>query len=106
MPRLMRALTTLLVAITFTVAVTVVKPTPAHASTDTTTIIIVLAGVFGGLAIIAIVFTLLVRNNPAWMPLAPGADLARLERDQKPPAIRFGPACGWREGGMPLLCWN
>ena len=105
MPGLLRVFTTLIVAITFTVAITAVQPQPAYA-TSTTTLIVILAAVVGGLAIIALVMTLLVRNNPAWMPLAPGADFARLERDQKPPGVRFGPACGWRAGGVPLVCWN
>lgn len=106
MPRLLRLLTTLVVAITFTVAVTAVQPKPAYADTDTETILIVLGAVFGGLAIIAIVATLLVRNNPAWMPAAPVPDLKRIARDEHPPGVRFGLDCGWRQGGVPLLCWN
>ncbi|MDX2166538.1 MAG: hypothetical protein SF182_05720 [Deltaproteobacteria bacterium] len=106
MPRLLRLLTTLTVAITFTVVVTAVQPQPVYANTDTETILIVLGAVFGGLAIIAIVATLLVRNNPAWMPAAPGLDVKHLARDERPPGVRFGLDCGWRPGGMPLLCWN
>lgn len=105
MPRLFRLLTTLLVAITFTVAVTAVQPPPAQADTDTETILIVLGAVFGGLAIIAIIATLLVRNNPAWMPAAPELDLKHLGRDERPPGMRWGLDCGWRRGGVPLVCW-
>ena len=106
MPRLLRVLTTLVVAITFTVAITVVQPKPAYADTDTETILIVLGGVIGGLAIIALIMTLIVRNNPAWMPLGPSPDLKRVARDQQPPGVRFGFDCGWRTGGVPLVCWN
>ncbi len=106
MPRLLRVLTTFVVAFTFTVVVTAVQPKPVYAETDTTEILIILGAVFGGLAIIAIIATLLVRNNPAWMPMAPGPDLKRLARDEHPPGVRWGLDCGWRPGGVPLICWN
>jgi len=107
MSRLLRVLTTCIVAITFTVVISAVQPQPAHAdSTDTTTILIILGGVMGGLALIALIATLLVRNNPAWMPAAPDFDLKRVARDQRPPTTRWGLDCGWRQGGVPLVCWN
>ncbi len=106
MRRIVHCLTTLLVIITFTVAVVVVQPEPAMA-TDTTTILIVLGSVVGGLALIALLMTLLVRNNPAWMPLGPTPDLAKSDRFGRPPdaGVRFGLGCGVRDGALPLICW-
>ncbi len=106
MRRIVHCLTTLLVIITFTVAVIVVQPEPAMA-TETTTILIVLGSVVGGLALIALLMTLLVRNNPAWMPLGPTPDLAKSDRFGRPPdaGVRFGLGCGVRDGALPLICW-
>jgi len=107
MRRIVHCLTTLLVIITFIVAVVVVQPQPAMASTDTTTILIVLGSVVGGLALIALIMTLIVRNNPAWMPLGPTPDLAKSDRFGRPPdaGVRFGLGCGVRDGALPLICW-
>lgn len=107
MSRILHMLTTLLVIVTFTVAVSVVQPRPVYADTDTETILIVLGAVIGGLALFALIMTLIVRNNPAWMPIAPTPDLSRTDRFGRPPdeGVRFGLACGVRNGAMPLLCW-
>lgn len=108
MSRALRVLTTLIVIVTFTVTVAVVHPEPVHASSSTETILIVLGGVIGGLALFALIMTLIVRNNPAWMPLAQGPDLTRYDKHRGPPesgGLRFGPRCGVRDGAMPLLCW-
>ncbi len=107
MRRIVHCLTTLLVIITFTVAVVVVQPEPVMAGTDTITIVYVLVGVVGGLALIALLMTLLVRNNPAWMPLGPTPDLAKGDRFGRPPdaGVRFGLGCGVRDGALPLICW-
>ena len=108
MSRALRFLTTLIVIVTFTVAVTVVRPQPAHADSDTETILIVLGAVIGGLALFALIMTLLVRNNPAWMPMAQGPDLQRYDKFRGPPesgGLKFGLRCGARNGAMPLVCW-
>jgi type VI protein secretion system component VasK len=107
MSRAYRVLTSLIVIITFTVAVCVVKPQPAHADNSTETILIVLGAVIGGLALFALIMTLIVRNNPAWMPIAQGPDLQRYDRFRGPPesTVHFGLGCGVRDGAMPLVCW-
>jgi hypothetical protein len=108
MSRALRVLTSLIVIVTFTVAVAVVQPQPVHAdSSDTTTVLIILGAVIGGLALFALIMTLLVRNNPAWMPVAQGPDLQRYDRFRGPPdgGVKFGLSCGGRDGAMPLLCW-
>ena len=107
MHRVVHFLTTLLVIVTFTVAVSVIQPQPVMADTDTETILIVLGAVIGGLALIALIMTLIVRNNPAWMPLGPTPELTRADRFGRPPdeGVRFGLACGVRQGAVPLFCW-
>lgn len=107
MSRIAHILTTLVVILTFTVAVSVVQPRPVHADTDTETILIVLGAVIGGLALFALIMTLIVRSNPAWMPLGPAPDIARTDRYGRPPdeGVRFGLGCGIRQGTLPLVCW-
>lgn len=109
MDRFKHALISLIVVVTFTVAVCAVKPQPVYAD-DTTTILIILGAVIGGLALFALIMTLIVRNNPAWMPLGPTPDTLRANRyPGAPPGgspLRFGTDCGVRDGGMPLLCWR
>ena len=107
MSRAVHVLTTLIVIVTFTVTVAVVHPEPAHANSSTETILIVLGGVIGGLALFALIMTLIVRNNPAWMPIAPGPDLQRYDRFRGPPesTVHFGLGCGVHDGAMPLVCW-
>ena len=108
MSRAVRFLTSLIVIVTFTVTVAVVHPQPVHAnSSDTETVLIILGAVIGGLALFALIMTLIVRNNPAWMPIAQGPDLQRYDRFRGPPegGVKFGLSCGVRDGAMPLLCW-
>lgn len=108
MSRALRVLTSLIVIVTFTVAVAVVHPQPVQANSDTTTILIVLGSVLGGLALFALIMTLIVRNNPAWMPVAQGPDLTRYDKFRGPPdsgGVHFGLRCGVRDGAMPLVCW-
>lgn len=108
MSRVYRVLTSLIVILTFTVAVSVVQPQPVHADSDTETILIVLGAVIGGLALFALIMTLIVRNNPAWMPFTTGPDLTRYNRFGGPPpeqGVQFGLACASQRGGLPLVCW-
>ncbi len=95
----------LVVALVFTLCT--VRPTPVYASSDATTIAIILGGTIGGLALIALIFTLIVRNNPAWMPLAPdvGTMLKAHPWDHPDDRLRFGLRCGIRDGTVPLFCW-
>lgn len=107
MSRAVRFLTSLIVIVTFTVAVAVIHPQPVRASSSTETVLIVLGAVIGGLALFALIMTLIVRNNPAWMPIAQGPDLTRYDRFRGPPdsGVHFGLRCGVRDGAMPLVCW-
>ena len=95
----------LIVALVFTLCT--VRPTPVYASSSTTTIAIILGGVIGGLMIIALIFTLIVRNNPAWMPAVPdvGTMMKGNPWDKPDDRVRFGFRCGVRDGTVPLLCW-
>lgn len=108
MSRSKRMLISLVVLVTFTVAVCVVQPRPVHADSDTTTILIILGAVIGGLALFALIMTLIVRNNPAWMPLGPGPEHTRADRGwgDPPGKVRFALDCGMRDGSVPLLCWR
>lgn len=106
MSRIQRTLISMVLVITLLVAVCTVRPQPVHAD-DTTTILIVLGGVIGGLMIIALVFTFFVRDNPAWMPAMPSpADTALRQNpwEHSPPRLKFGLSCA-RETGVPLICW-
>lgn len=107
MSRVFRVLTSLIVIVTFTVAVAVVQPQPVQADSDTETILIVLGAVIGGLAIFALIMTLIVRDNPAWMPLAQGPDLQHYDKFRGPPdpGVKFGLGCGVQRDGLSLLCW-
>lgn len=108
MSRVYRVLTSLIVILTFTVAVSVVQPQPVHADSDTETILIVLGAVIGGLALFALIMTLIVRNNPAWMPFTQAPDLQRYTRFGGPPpepGVRWGLGCAGPKGGMALVCW-
>ena len=107
MSRIHRMLISAVLIITFTFAVCTVRPQPVHADSDTTTILIVLGGVIGGLMVIALIFTFFVRNNPAWMPALPTGQEAQLRRNPwevPPPRIKFGFSCA-RDTGVPLICW-
>ena len=109
MDRFKHALISLVVIVTFTVAVSVVQPHPVYAnSDDTTTLLIILGAVIGGLALFALVMTLIIRNNPAWMPIAPGPDLSKAHPWEAPDSarVKFGFGCGLRSEGLPLLCWR
>ena len=110
MSRFKHVLITLVVVLTFTVAVCSVRPQPVYADSDTETILIILGAVIGGLALFALIMTLIVRNNPAWMPLGPTADTKRLDGAWKDPpgerGVKFGLSCGARDGAMPLFCWR
>jgi hypothetical protein len=108
MSRVKRTLISAVLIVTLLFAVCTVRPTPVYASSSTETILIVLGGVIGGLAILALVITLFVRNNPAWMPVAPEADAALRNAAWDRPEdhhMRFGLGCGVRDGGVPLVCW-
>jgi len=107
MSRVKRTLISLVLMVTLLFAVCSVRPAPVYADTDTTTILIILGGVIGGLAVIAVIMTLIVRNNPAWMPALPSADatLKATPWDRPSARVRFGLGCGVRDGSVPLVCW-
>jgi len=107
MNRIKHALVSVMVAVALVFTLCTVKPAPVYANSSTETILIVLGGVIGGLMIIALIMTLIVRNNPAWMPALPQTEAARRSdpwegRDQR---WRFGWHCGLRDGVMPVVCW-
>jgi len=106
MSRMHRMLISVVLVVTLTFAVCTVRPQPVYANSDTTTILIVLGGVIGGLMIIALIFTFFVRNNPAWMPAVPTAEtqLRGNPWEVPPPRIKFGFSCA-RDTGVPLICW-
>ena len=106
MSRANRMLVSLVLVITLLCSICTVRPTPTYA-TDTETLAIVIGGVIGGLMVIAVVVTLIVRNNPAWMPVLPEGEIAQKSNPwrEPEPRVHFGPRCGMREGGVPLVCW-
>lgn len=107
MSRVKRSMISVVLVVALLVAVCAVRPAPVHAASDPATIAIILGGVIGGLALIAVIVTLIVRNNPAWLPAVPAADAAlRASPWDKPDdRVRFGLRCGVRDGGVPLVCW-
>jgi hypothetical protein len=107
MSRAKRTIVSLVLVVTLLCGVCTVRPTPTYASSSTETIAIVLGGVIGGLMIIALIVTLVIRNNPAWMPALPQDDIAQKWHPWREPEgrVHFGPRCGIRDGGIPLVCW-
>lgn len=106
MSRMQRTLISVVLVVALFFAVCTVRPQPVRAD-DTTTILIVLGGVIGGLMIVALVFTFFVRDNPAWMPAAPtAADTAFRHNpwDRPDHRLKFGLSCA-RDSGVPLICW-
>jgi hypothetical protein len=107
MSRVKRSVISVVLVVALLTAVCTVRPTPAYASSDAATIAIILGGVIGGLALIAVIVTLLVRNNPAWMPAVPAPEevLRSSPWHRTDDRLRFGLGCGVRDGGVPLVCW-
>jgi len=107
MDRAKRTLISVVLIVALVGTLCTVRPTPVYASSDATTIAIILGGVIGGLAIIALIFTLIVRNNPAWMPAVPdvGAMLKGNPWDQPPDRARFRLGCKAGDGTVALVCW-
>jgi hypothetical protein len=108
MSRVKRTGISLVLVVALLVAICAVRPAPVYASSSSAeTVAIILGSVIGGLALIAIVVTLIVRNNPAWMPVLPRADAALQSNPWERPddRVHFGLRCGIRDGGVPLLCW-
>jgi protein-S-isoprenylcysteine O-methyltransferase Ste14 len=107
MSRLKRTVVSVVLVLALLVAVCTVRPTPACASSSSETIAIAIGGTIGGLAIIAVIMTIIVRNNPAWLPAVPQADdaLKASPWDRPPERVQFGLRCGVRDGVVPLVCW-
>ena len=108
MSRVRRTLISLMLAMVLLSAICTVRPAPVYASSSSAeTVAIILGGTIGGLAIIAIIVTLIVRNNPAWMPALPQDDAALKSNpwDQPAARVQFGWRCGVRGGAVPLICW-
>lgn len=107
MSRAKQSLISLVVIVALVGALCTVRPAPVYANSDTTTIAIILGGVIGGLMIIALIFTLIVRNNPAWMPAVPdvGAMLKANPWDHPSDRQRFRIGCATRDGTVALVCW-
>jgi hypothetical protein len=108
MSRAKRTMVSMVLVVTLLCGLSAVRPTPVYASgSSTETIAIVIGGVIGGLMIIAVIVTVIVRNNPAWMPALPQGDLAQKSNpwSEPEPRVHFGLGCGMRDGGVPLVCW-
>ena len=101
-----RTIVSILLVVTLLCGLCTVRPTPVYASSSETTAIVI-GGVIGGLMIIALIVTLVIRNNPAWMPALPQGDLTRTSNPWSEPQqrVQFGPRCGMRDGSVPLVCW-
>ena len=108
MSRVRQAGISLVLVVALLVAICTVRPTPVYASSSSAeTVAAILGGIIGGLALIAVIVTLIVRNNPAWMPALPQADAALRSNpwDRSDERVHFGLGCGIRDGTVPLLCW-
>jgi len=107
MSRAKRSLVSMVLIVALVGTLCTVRPAPVYASSDASTIAIILGGVIGGLAIIALIFTLIVRNNPAWMPAMPdvGAMLKGNPWDRPPDRARLRLGCSTGDGTVALLCW-
>jgi hypothetical protein len=107
MNRVKRTLIAVVLIVALVGTLCTVQPTPAYASSDAATIAIILGGTIGGLMIIAVIITIFVRNNPAWMPAVPdvGAMLKGNPWDQPPDRARFRLGCKARDGTVALICW-
>jgi hypothetical protein len=106
MSRAKRTMVSMFLVVTLLCGICTVRPAPTYA-TSSETIAIVLGGVIGGLMVIAVIVTVIVRNNPAWMPALPQGDLAQKSNpwSEPEPRVHFGLGCGMRDGGVPLVCW-
>jgi hypothetical protein len=107
MSRAKRTMVSMVLVVTLLCGLCTVRPTPVYASSTETTAIVI-GGVIGGLMVIALIVTIFIRNNPAWMPVLPQGDLAQKSNPwPEPPQERmhFGLRCGIRDGGVPLVCW-
>lgn len=107
MARIARSLLSALLIVTLVVTLCAGRPQPVLADTDTATIGIILGVVILGLILISVLLTLLVRNNPAWMPALPdGNPLPGVDAWGPPDdRLRFGWDCRGPDGAMALLCW-
>ena len=101
-----RTVVSLVLVVALLSSTCVVRPTPVYA-TDTTTVALAVGGTIVGLMIIALIVTLVVRNNAAWMPALPQGDATLKSNPWAQPEsrVRFGSACGIRDGAVPLVCW-
>ncbi len=94
-----RVLVSVVVAVALLVGV--MAPRPARADTETT--LIILGSVVGGVAVLAVIMTAMVRGNPAWLPAAPQG--AEQNGSDSRGSLRFGPQCAPGDGNVPLMCW-
>jgi hypothetical protein len=86
----------------------IVHPSAVCAKTsDTATIALAVGGAIVGIMIIALIITVVVRKNPAWMPALPQGNLIPKANPWAPPdqRVRFGTDCAMQDSGVPLLCW-
>ena len=107
MSRAKRSLMSLVLIVALVGTLCTVRPAPVYASSSGETIAIILGGTIGGLMLLAVIITLFVRNNPAWMPAVPdvGTMLKRNPWEQPPDRPRFRLGCSTRDGTVALVCW-
>lgn len=101
----MRKLRILAIAVATAFLFGALAPAPAHAKTDVTTTVIIVVSVVGGLAVIALVATLIMRRDKKIFRFDP----AQGQRSDDPLApkggVRIGLDCPPTADGRPLVCW-
>lgn len=102
----MRKLRTLAVAVAALFLFGALAPDPARAiSKDTETAIIIVGSIIGGLIVVAIIATIVMRQDKKIFHL----DEARPPSDDDPLArksgLRFATGCPTGADGRPLVCW-
>jgi hypothetical protein len=101
----MKRLRTLTIALTTAFLLVALAPERARALSKTETTIVIVASVVGGLAVVALVATLIMRQDKKIfrldpVPGEPGADPLAPKS-----GMRFALDCPTTADGRPLVCW-
>ncbi len=106
--RVTRTFVSLVLTMTLLSSTCLLRAAPVYAKTsDSTTIALAVGGSILGIIIIAVIITVVVRTNPAWMPALPQGDTTAKSNPwaRRDEGIHFGAGCGIRDGVVPLVCW-